>query len=41
MDSKNFVEAIDTAGFDISDQPIKIITIDKETVYKEGKKSIF
>ena len=38
--SKNFVEAIDTAGFDISDQPIKIITIDKETVYKEGKKSI-
>ena len=38
--SKNFVEAIDTAGFDISDQPIKIITIDKETVYQEGKKSI-
>ena len=38
--SKNFVEAIDTAGFEISDQPIKIITIDKEIVYKEGEKSI-
>ena len=38
--SKNFVEAIDSAGFEISDQPIKIITIDKEVVYKEGEKSI-
>ena len=38
--SKNFVEAIDSAGFEISDQPIKIITIDKEIVYKEGEKSI-
>ena len=28
--SKNFVEAVDSAGFEISDQPIKIITIDKE-----------
>ena len=38
--SKNFVEAIDSAGFEISDQPIKIITIDKEIIYKEGEKSI-
>ena len=38
--SKNFVEAIDSAGFEISDQPIKIITIDKEIVYQEGEKSI-
>ena len=35
--SKNFVEAIDSAGFEISDQPIKIITIDKEIIYKEGE----
>ena len=38
--SKDFVDAIDQAGFEISDQPIKIITIDKEIVYKDGKKSI-
>ena len=38
--SKNFVEAIDTVDLDISDQPIKIIIIDKEVVYKEGEKSI-
>ena len=38
--SKNFVEAIDSAGFEISDKPIKIITIDKETSYNEGEKSI-
>ena len=38
--SKNFVEAIDSAGFEISDQPIKIITIDKEIIYKDGEKSI-
>ena len=38
--SKNFVEAIDSAGVEISDQPIKIITIDKEIVYQEGDKSI-
>ena len=38
--SKNFVEAINSADFEISDQPIKIITIDKEVVYKEGEKSI-
>ena len=38
--SKNFVEAISLADFEISDQPIKIITIDKEVVYKEGEKSI-
>ena len=38
--SKNFVEAIDSADLEISDQPIKIITIDKEVNYKEGEKSI-
>jgi len=38
--SKNFIEAIDSAELEISDQPIKIITIDKEVVYKEGDKSI-
>jgi len=38
--SKNFVEAIDSAGFEISDKPIKIITIDKEIIYNEGEKSI-
>ena len=35
-----FVEAINSVGLEISDQPIKIIIIDKEVVYKEGKKSI-
>ena len=38
--SKNFVEAINSVGLQISEQPIKIIIIDKEVVYKEGKKSI-
>ena len=38
--SKNFVEAINSIGLEISDQPIKIIIIDKEVVYKESKKSI-
>ena len=38
--SKNFIEAIDSAELEISDQPIKIIIIDKEVIYKEGDKSI-
>ena len=38
--SKNFVEAVSLTGLEISDQPIKIITIDKEVVYEEGEKSI-
>ena len=38
--SKNFIEAIHFAGLEISDQPIKIIIINKEVVYKEGEKSI-
>ena len=38
--SKNFVEAINSVGLEISDQAIKIIIIDKEVVYKEGEKSI-
>ncbi len=38
--SKNFIEAINSVDFEISDQPIKIITIDKEVVHEEGEKSI-
>ena len=38
--SKNFIEAIESVNFEISEQPIKIITIDKEIVYEEGEKSI-
>ena len=38
--SKNFVEAISLADFNISDQPIKIITINKGVIYEEGEKSI-
>ncbi len=38
--SKNFVDAINSADFEISEQPIKIITINKEVVYEEGEKSI-
>ena len=38
--SKNFVEAIEKTGFEISDQPIKIIIINKEVDYKDGEKSI-
>ena len=38
--SKDFIHAIDSVGFEVSDQPIKIITIDKEVVFEDGKKSI-
>ena len=38
--SKDFVEAINLVDLEISDQPIKIIIIDKEVVYEEGEKSI-
>ena len=38
--SKNFIEAIELADLEISEHPIKIITIDKEVVYEEGGKSI-
>ena len=38
--SKNFIEAIELADLEISEHPIKIITIDKEVVYQEGEKSI-
>ncbi len=38
--SKNFVEEINSAGLEISDQPIKIIIIDKEVIYNEGEKFI-
>ena len=40
MDLQKFCRGYNSAGFEISDQPIKIITIDKEVVYKEGEKSI-
>ena len=38
--SKNFVEEINSVGLEISDQPIKIIIIDKEVIYNEGEKFI-
>ena len=38
--SKNFVDAIKDIGFNISDQPIRIIKIDKKISYKDGEKFI-
>ncbi len=38
--AKNFVESIQKVGFEVSDQPIRIIKIDKKTVYSEGEKFI-
>ena len=38
--AKNFVEAIDKTGFKISDQPIRIIKINKKTSYNNGEKFI-
>ncbi len=38
--SKDFINAIDAADFEISDHPIKIITINKEVAYTEGEKFI-
>ena len=38
--SKNFVDAIKDIGFNISDQPIRIIKIDKKITYKDGEKFI-
>ena len=38
--AKNFVEAIDNTGFKISDQPIRIIKINKKTSYNNGEKFI-
>ena len=38
--AKKFVESIENVGFEISDQPIRIIKINKKTVYSEGEKFI-
>ena len=38
--AKNFVERIQNVGFEVSDQPIRIIKINKKTVYSEGEKFI-
>ena len=38
--AKNFVESIQKVGFEVSDQPIRIIKINKKTVYSEGEKFI-
>ncbi len=38
--AKNFVDSIQNVGFDVSDQPIRIIKINKKIVYSEGEKFI-
>ena len=38
--AKNFVDSIQNVGFEVSDQPIRIIKINKKTVYSEGEKFI-
>ena len=38
--AKNFVESIQNVGFEVSDQPIRVIKINKKTVYSEGEKFI-
>ena len=38
--AKEFIEKIITAGFKISNSPIKIIKINKEIVFKDGERSI-
>ena len=38
--AKNFVELIEKIGFKISDQPIRIIKIDKKITYKDNEKFI-
>ena len=38
--AKNFVEVINSVGFKISDQPIRIIKIDKKNSYIDGEKFI-
>ena len=38
--SKKFVEAINSVGFKISDQPIRIIKINKKITHKDGEKFI-
>ena len=38
--AKNFVDSIQNVGFEVSDQPIRIIKINKKTVYSDGEKFI-
>ena len=38
--AKNFVENINKVGFNVSDQPIRIIKINKKITYKDGEKFI-
>ena len=38
--AKNFVDSIQNVGFEVSDQPIRIIKINKKIVYSEGEKFI-
>ena len=38
--AKNFVENINEVGFKVSDQPIRIIKINKKITYKDGEKFI-
>ena len=38
--AKTFVEGINSIGFKISDQPIRIIKINKKVIYKDGEKFI-
>ena len=38
--AKNFVDAIENVGFDISDHPIRIIKINKKVKYSDGEKFI-
>ena len=38
--AKNFVDSIQNTGFQVSDQPIRIIKINKKITYKDGEKYI-
>ena len=38
--AKNFVEHIENVGFKISDQPIRIIKVDKKVTYRDNEKFI-
>ena len=38
--AKNFVDSIQNVGFEVSDQPIRIIKINKKIIYSEGEKFI-
>ena len=38
--AKKFVESIENVGFEISDQPIRIIKINKKITYSDGEKYI-